>query len=154
MKVQQQGFTLVELIVVIVILGILAATALPRFINVTNDARISAVQGFAGGLRSAVAVVQAKYFAVGNAAATTVPMVDGTSVTVAAVSGIPTGAVGGIGAAIGGCTGTGAGECSGFTAIFNLAGTSTFQPTNGGGPTCQASYNDTTGAVTATTTGC
>ena len=49
-----------------VILGILAATALPRFINVTTDARTSAVQGIAGGLRSAVAVVQARYYATGT----------------------------------------------------------------------------------------
>ena len=51
MSKQQQGFTLVELIVVIVILGILAATALPRFINVTTEARGAAVDGVAGAIR-------------------------------------------------------------------------------------------------------
>ena len=46
------GFTLIELIMVIVILGILAATALPRFINVSNEAKISVLKGIQGSMRS------------------------------------------------------------------------------------------------------
>jgi MSHA pilin protein MshA len=50
---KQQGFTLIELVMVIVILGILAATAIPRFVNLSTQAEQAAVNGVAGALGSA-----------------------------------------------------------------------------------------------------
>ena len=53
---QQSGFTLIELVMVIVILGILAATAMPKFVNMKEEAAVAALTGMAGGLTSANAV--------------------------------------------------------------------------------------------------
>ena len=46
---QQRGFTLIELVIVIVILGILAVTAAPRFVDFQTDARIATLEGVEGG---------------------------------------------------------------------------------------------------------
>ena len=58
---QQKGFTLIELVVVIVILGVLAAVALPRFMNATEDAHTAAVQGTGGALAAGVALVRSQW---------------------------------------------------------------------------------------------
>ncbi len=143
MQSRQQGFTLVELIVVIVILGILAATALPRFINVTNEARAAAVNGMAGGVRSAVSLAQARYMATGDLTATAISMTGINSVTVNAGTGIPVGTAAGIGAALQ--------STDGFDVIYTDPAAVTFRPNNGGSATCGLTYNGTTGNVTVPT---
>ena len=140
----QSGFTMIELVVVIVILGILAAFAVPQFANLRGEARAAGVNGISGGLRGAVAVARSKYQVVNNLTATTVDM-DGTSVTVAAATGIPAGTAGGIGAALQ--------DSSGFTIDYTVPTAVTFRP-SGGSATCQASYNGTTGVVSTNVTVC
>jgi MSHA pilin protein MshA len=64
----QRGFTLIELVVVIIILGILAAFAVPRFMGLDQQARIASVNSLAGTLRSAAAMAHGVYLARGNPA--------------------------------------------------------------------------------------
>jgi len=56
----QKAFTLIELVIVIIILGILAVTAAPKFINVSKEARIATLNGLAGTFRSSVQLIHAK----------------------------------------------------------------------------------------------
>lgn len=63
---RQQGFTLIELVVVIIILGILAVTAAPKFINLQTDARIATLKGVEGALKGANSLVYSKALIAGE----------------------------------------------------------------------------------------
>lgn len=134
-QAKEQGFTMIELIVVITILGILAAFALPRFVDVRNEARAAAIGGLGGSLRSASAMVHAK--ALVNPTATAVPVEDQT---------INLTAAGGYAKATD--IGKAVQDLSGFTATSGT-GTVSYSPASASTPgSCYASYTE--GATAAT----
>ena len=103
---KQGGFTLIELVVVIVILGILAVTAAPKFLNLQDDAKVSAVKGLAGGMKGAAGIVYGKAAIQGVDRADTLTVVssaDGTNVDT--IYGYPMATVTGIEAAVDGLPG-------------------------------------------------
>jgi prepilin-type N-terminal cleavage/methylation domain-containing protein len=70
-KHTQPGFTLTELVIVIVILGILAAVAVPRYLNLTGDASAVARDGVVAGLNTAIQIVHSRWIAQGSPATIT-----------------------------------------------------------------------------------
>jgi MSHA pilin protein MshB len=66
MRRQQSGFTIIELVVVVILLGILAAVALPRFMNVDDQARDAAVSGIQGSLQTGISLYYAQWVAEGR----------------------------------------------------------------------------------------
>tara|TARA_Y100001956_G_scaffold65059_1_gene65877 strand:- start:6341 stop:6793 length:453 start_codon:yes stop_codon:yes gene_type:complete len=147
---RQGGFTLIELVVVIVILGILAVTAAPRFLNLQDDARNASLQGLKGAIDGAAGIVYGKA-AIEGVEASGASNVDG----ITTAFGYPTADVAGIGAAVVGLTDDWSTAASGSSLVitFDDAANAT---------TCYVQYNPATGtavseaasSVVVTGTGC
>lgn len=104
---KQGGFTLIELVVVIVILGILAVTAAPRFLNLQGDARDASLQGLKGAMQGASGIVYGRAAIDGkDASSSTTIIIDGVSGAVNLVWGYPEASVTGIGKVVTGLSGT------------------------------------------------
>ncbi len=63
---RSRGFTLIELVIVIILLGLLAAAALPRLLSATDEAEVASLEGVAGGFSTGVAIAHAQWAADGN----------------------------------------------------------------------------------------
>ena len=139
---KEKGFTLIELVMVIVILGVLAAFALPRFADLGGDARTATLEGAEGAVKSAAAIAHSAWLAGNKLGDVTLDGAD-DEITMS-LEGYPTSDTFGIGEAAqinGDFTLTTGDDSMTDVAIITVPGAAT-------PATCQFEYNPTTGSAT------
>ena len=144
----QAGFTLVELIIVILVLGVLASIAIPKFINLGGDARYAKMQGITGSVKSAVAIVHGAALVrnLPNATGQTLTMDGGSVVNVAYL--YPDGTAGGIPVAAGFDPNTTPANNTDALTVTIAGGVVTVVPTAAATPgSCTLSYTAATGVA-------
>ncbi|MGR5410138.1 type II secretion system protein [Vibrio sp. DNB22_12_1] len=127
---RQGGFTLIELVVVIVILGILAVTAAPRFLNLQSDARVSALEGLKGAMQGASGIVYGKAAIQGKESSSTLETISSAEGNVTTIYGYPTADANGIKAALhdsGDWTQSGGAATEGAITQFTFADSSNWE---------------------------
>ena len=143
MKIRKQGgFTLIELVVVIALLGILAAFAIPRFASLESEARTATVQGITGSLRSAAAMAHGLFLATGAAPVT----MEGNSIAI--TNGYPDATA----------ISDTLGDVTGYTVTTDVGDAVTTFAKTGASGTCEVTYTDAVAnnppAIALDTSGC